>query len=499
VDLPADAVRTATRAELRRSSRDVAPEIIQALLDDPIKFARGILRLEPWAMQERTLAAVSRNSKVAIRACHASGKTFIAAAVALHFLSRYPDAIVIVTAPTWLQIQRVFFGEVHRALANSLISWPITNATEIRISPKNYLIGVSTDDAARFSGYHSEHLLIVLDEAPGVLPMIWEAIDGIRAGGEVRMLAIGNPTVASGPFFEIFSGARPGWETLTISAFDTPNLSSLRKDPDEPTHVTLSTLLELPDEELDVAVLPFLTTRRWVREMHGYWGESHPMWQARVLGQFPAQSEDALISLSWIEAAKARTVNHAGHPILCAGVDVAGPGKDETALVVRWGDEIVLEKAWAQSDPRGLLVNELERFRQVDGFRVFVDSIGMGHYFAEHLKDVGFAVHPVNVATSPHDGSKFANLKAELYWGLRQRFSGGHVAGAMTDKTVSQLSSIRYSYDSKGRLAIESKDEMARRGVKSPDRAEAMMLAFAESPACGGPVDIRRLVHIGRR
>jgi phage terminase large subunit len=122
---------------------------------------------------------------------------------------------------------------------------------------------------------------------------IWEAIEGIRAGGDVRVLALGNPTIASGPFHDAFTSHRDGWCLFTIGALNTPNLDGLG----------LNELLALPDSALDECARPYLVTRRWVREKYTEWGPDHPLWEARVLGQFPTQAEDALISLAWLEDA----------------------------------------------------------------------------------------------------------------------------------------------------------------------------------------------------
>ena len=86
----------------------------------------------------------------------------------------------------------------------------------------------------------------------------------------------------------------------------------------------------------------------------------------------------------------------------------------------------------------------------------------------------------VNVGESPRDQDKFANLKAELYWGLRMRLETGDISGPMDERTIGQLAGIRYKHNARGQVVIESKDDARKRGVKSPDRAEAVMLAFAE-------------------
>ena len=79
-----------------------------------------------------------------------------------------------------------------------------------------------------------------------------------------------------------------------------------------------------------------------------------------------------------------------------------------------------------------------------------------------------------------NDSDHFVNLKAQLYWGLRLRFEAGDVAGLTDDLMISQLASIRYKHNSRGQVVIESKEDACKRGVKSPDRAEAVMLAFAD-------------------
>jgi len=111
------------------------------------------------------------------------------------------------------------------------------------------------------------------------------------------------------------------------------------------------------------------------------------------------------------------------------------------------------------------------------------DSVGVGAYFATPLRDAGFRCVPVNVGMAPYSRERFVNLKAELYWSLRERFARGEVAGLRDERAIAQLASIQYDHDSSGRTRIESKDAMRKRALKSPDRAEAVMLAFAASRA----------------
>jgi hypothetical protein len=101
--------------------------------------------------------------------------------------------------------------------------------------------------------------------------------------------------------------------------------------------------------------------------------------------------------------------------------------------------------------------------------------------------------HPavgLNGGSRPKDRHRFVNARAEWYWGLRERFEHGEIDIGPDDEVLAeQLCSIRYGVDSVGRIQIESKEEMRARGIASPDRADALVLAFAD-------VELRSRVRI---
>jgi phage terminase large subunit len=225
-----------------------------------------------------------------------------------------------------------------------------------------------------------------------------------------------------------------------------------------------------------------------VKEKYSEWGPGHPLWESRVLGNFPQQSEDALLSLSWLEQAKLRAD---GDGDVVAGLDVAGPGEDETVLCVRQGPRIILLRSWAHADPRGDVLAALlplkGRLKSIH-----VDVVGIGYYMAQHLRDAGLPVHEVNVGEAPRDKEKYLNLKAELFWQFRQRAMSGELAGLTDEKSISQLAGIRYSHNNRGQIVIESKADARKRGVKSPDRAEAVILSFADVAPVYGVLEFYR-------
>jgi phage terminase large subunit len=446
-------------------------EEVWNMIEDPVQFAQSILKLNITAQQQEILRSVAKNPRTAVKACHASGKTFIAAVLVLWFLARYQEVIVVTTAPTWMQVKKVLWGEIHRLILSSELPYPEPSETSLRLGPGRFAVGVSTNEGVRLQGYHAKHVLFVVDEAPGVGSDIYEAIEGIRAGGDVRILELGNPIIASGPFYDAFAANREGWNPITISAFDTPNLQGL----------TIESLLELPEEELDNNPLPYLTTRRWVKEKYHEWGPGHPLWDSKVLGNFPAQAEDALLSLTWLEKAKIRELP-IDEGVLDGGLDVAGPGEDETVLAIRCGPKLIHLESWTESDPRGKVLAALEPFKGRIR-RLNVDSTGIGYGMARHIADFKYNVRDVNVGVASRHPEKYANFKAELYWGLRMRFQSGDISGFFSEKAIGQLAGIRYHHNARGQVVIESKDDMRKRGVKSPDLAEAVMLAFAQAPS----------------
>src|SRR6202162_4346930 len=234
-----------------------------SLLRDPALFARIVLGADLWKTQREILTAVSQHSRVGVKAAHASGKSYAIAIAVLWWLTAYRDGIVVTTAPTWRQVEKVIRGEIKSAVLRSQLCgklrFPVPTQTELRLGPQNYAIGLSTGDSSRFQGFHSGHVLIVLDEAPGVRAEVYEAVEGIRAGGQVHVLALGNPTVASGPFYEAFSAHRATWKTFTINAFDTPNLEGL---PLEALRLLPKGLSE-HDAAFEYRARPYLVNRLW--------------------------------------------------------------------------------------------------------------------------------------------------------------------------------------------------------------------------------------------
>ena len=448
----------------------------------PAAFAGELLRSDLWKTQVDIMNAVIRHKRTAVKACHASSKTWTAARLALWWALSKPNGIAITTASSWVQVERLLWAEIHDALGGSRVGFPQANKTELTFGPKNFILGLSTNLGDRFRGFPRDNLLIILDEATGIRGEIWEELPGLMAGGNVHVLALGNPVVPGGPFHDAFTLERDLWKTFTINAFDTPNFEKLtrRRGTLKQYIARLKTMDE--DKRADLIERQYLINPEWVLERAETWGIDNPRFQSRVLGQFPDAAENALIELRWLEDARYRETTIDKRRPVNVGIDVAGPGESETVVYIVQGPNVVAFEAWGQRDTRGAVLLFLKPWAEKRLVRnINVDSIGIGEGMFLHLRDHFGAeiAREVKVGKPARDSETFLNLRAELCWAMRERFETGEIAGLTDERTIAQASTILYEPTPTSKIKIEEKEIARNRGVKSPDRFEALMLAFA--------------------
>ena len=458
--------------------------MVHRKIPDPVDFQEVLLGRDLWGVQKEICRALltSKHRVFGIKGCHGSGKTFVVSGLVPWWLLTYPDSIVLTVAPTLRQV-KLMWNEITAAIkCLRFANVPECQSVQWKLSEKNYALGFSSSRGVNAQGFHAKRILLIIDEAVGISPDLWDAIDGISSSGDVWQIRLCNPTVPAGAPFEDFTRLRASRELFTISAFDTPNLQGL----------TLETLLALSEEELDYAPVPHLTRRRWVKDMYLKWGPLNPRFQSRVLGEFPTQSSDAVFDLGWIERAKREpTEKELAHAKTSGswaqvGIDVAGPGDDETVAIARVNGIVIARGAWMDADPRGKVVKWLLDVHAYSGWPVgpvVVDTVGIGYNFALHIADQGFQVWGFNASQSPIDKTLFLNGKAEQYFRLRDMYKDDyvcHLPDVWDEDEAAQMSGLKYRETSRGLIEIEPKDEARERGVQSPDRAEAKMLAFAK-------------------
>ncbi len=419
--------------------------------------------MELWAKQAEVLNALTEHRRVAVKAGNGLGKGFCAAVAVLWFMHVHQDAaIALSTAPTFRQVRHILWRQLrrlYRPAAETLGGKMLETRWEI--SDDRYALGLSADGADQFQGFHSPNVFIVVDEAEGVGEEIYEAIESVMTSADPLLLLIGNPTIMTGAFRRAFYEERRIYRTITMSALDSPNVQAGR------------------------VVIPGLTTSRWIEERREIWGEENPVFRARVLGEFPEQGENTLLSLRDVEAAMRRSETPAAGPQTASeevilAVDVARFGADRSVILRRRGDCVEEMRTLRQMDTMQLAGWVSAAIRENNPAEVYVDEIGVGAGVVDRLRELGHPVRGVNVAHKARQDGVFLNLRAEGYWTLRQRFASGRISIPADNQLVGELAALRYGYDSQGRIKMEGKDDMRRRGLPSPDKADALMLAFLD-------------------
>jgi phage terminase large subunit len=239
-----------------------------------------------------------------------------------------PASRVITTATKWSQVKNLLWHEVNQlaararkrpeARAGRVPQEPLQ--TELHLPDGRYAIGLSSkpENSESFAGHHAPNILVVVDEASGVHPAIFEVAEGYMTTDGARMLLIGNPTRSSGEFFDAFNTKRGDYNTLHISALESPAITG---------------------EQVPRRRAVALTGKAWVEEpLTKAWGEDSPLYQVRVLGDFAKTPTDTVIDLGHVEDAQTRartpTARRTSVVISC---DVARFGDDETVIAERVG------------------------------------------------------------------------------------------------------------------------------------------------------------------
>jgi hypothetical protein len=420
--------------------------------EDPVPFVRTALHGDPWDEQQRIMRATATRRRVAVRSCHNSGKTYTAACLVHWFLRAFDPSLVITTAPTLRQVEKQLWGEIATLHHKSGLPGKLL-ATSLEVSPNQRAYGFTTNVTDKFQGWHCDNLLVIVDEASGVEEPIYEAIEGCLTGPNPHLLLLGNPNYPAGTFYEAFKNGL--FERFHIAAADVPE---------------------------------HLLPRQWAEERRIAWGEDSPVYQVRVMGNFPDEGEDSLFSLRDIEAAQERDID-ATDAACEVGVDVARYGGDESVAYVRRGGRVIGADYWRGADIPGSAGRVAALCRRVGGTLVKVDDIGVGggvtDLLSAEFKDKGVTVQGVNVGVAAWDSENYANRRAEIYAGLAQRFKEGDIVIPKDDSLlVDQLMAHRKTFTARGQMKLPSKEDFYKNrssslAWKSPDRADALALCFA--------------------
>lgn len=447
----------------------------QADLGAHIQIATG---KQLWTVQRKIAKAISiPRAKVAAPSCNASGKTHLAGRIALAFFDAFQPGTpcyickgpcggskVITTSSKWDHLKDNLWGEIRLAYADMVNRIGFDGRMlpgDLRLDdgPNHFIIGQSAEKAEGFQGYHAAHKLIIGDEATALNDDTALGITRLLASGDSRLLLIFNPTTAETYACNMSRSA--GVETIKIPAEATPHFTGE-----------------------DIPEGSNLITPRFLEEMKAQgMGPGTFEWETGIMANFWDAADDALIMPTWVHNAY-ETQGYDG--VRALGIDLASYGTNENVITYRDGNEIV----WQRIYPSMRMDNfwqgpVLEAVNTVQPHYVIYDADGVGagvigeaDYIRQKMIKWGGQVMPFRGGL--HVEGRFRNVRSMWWWALRRRLEHGEISIRVRDaKLEAQLTQIRYTITNTGEIKVERKEDMRKRNMDSPDRADSLMYACA--------------------
>jgi phage terminase large subunit len=437
------------------ASLEAVVSTLEGYRTDSAGFVRHYFKAEPDAWQLEALKAVDAGRNVAIRSGHGVGKTSLLSWLAIHAVACYPYTKVPCTAPTQHQLSDLLWAEIamwlNKSPLKSLLQWTATKLSPMGFEADWFAVARASNRPENLAGFHAKKLRYIVDEGSGVADNIMEVVDGACTTENAQIIMAGNPTRRSGYFYDAFHKARAEWHTVHISSE-----YSIRVSPEYP------------------------------RTMAAKWGRDSDIYRVRVLGDFPLAEASGFIPLDLVEAAVQLWYGPTDDSGVCEiGLDVARFGSDETAFCIRQGGRVLPIEAHRGWDTTTTAGRARQLVNEHGASAIKVDDGGVGGGVTDMLNEGCSAeVIPCNFGAT---GDEYYDNAATMWHAtLRDMMQAGELALPEDEDLIAQLTTRQYKITSKGKTRLESKQDMKLRGLPSPDRSDALALAFAYSGSCGG-------------
>jgi len=425
---------------------------------DPVKFAREVIGMEPDDWQCELLEAIANPEirRVSCKSGHGVGKSSAVAMAAIwHVLMRVPSKTV-VTAPTSAQLFDACFAEMKNIAKR--LKPPFDDLLEIKSdrielksSPESTFISCRTsrqEQPEALAGVHSPSTLLLADESSGIPESVFEAASGSMSGIHATTVLTGNPTRNTGFFYDTHNRLKENWYTMSVSCIDSKRVSD-----------------------------------DFVNDMKNRYGEDSPAYHVRVLGNFPPSESDTVIPVALIDHAMKNDIKVHEDTVSIWALDVARQGNDSSVLCKRQGPVIHPLTVWNNLDLMQLSGAVKAEYDAVSMSKkpveIIVDSVGLGAGVLDRLRELGLPARGLNVSERSMQKETYINLRAELWFKCKAWLEGMDVKIPHDDRLWAELAAPRYHFTSSGKIQVESKEAMKKRGINSPDRADAVCLSLA--------------------
>lgn len=417
----------------------------------PALFMEEILGMDLDDWQRDLADSFHSKNRFAVSSGHSSGKTAFVAGIIIYFISVHPDPQIVVTANTEQQLRQKTWRELAKWHNNSLVrdwfTWTATTYSLKGAEETWFAAGVpnTPHGAEGFAGTHEKYILQIFDEASAIERIIWETAEGATAtpGGYRKWLVFGNPTRSDGAFFDCFHKLKHRWDRRFL---DTRQCKYADQS-------------QIADWEAD-------------------YGEDSDFFRVRVRGIFPKQSIVQLISFETASAATARFVDDEAYSFApkVIGVDVARFGDDATVITMRQGLKMFPQIVLRGKNTMEVADRVAQEAMQWNPQAIMVDAIGLGAGVCDRLRQLNFSVLDV-VSSEAAEDKRFLNKRIEMWSEMADWLAYASIEAG--EDMISDLTSPEYFYNGKGKMQLESKDSMKKRGLSSPDRADSLALTFA--------------------
>jgi len=422
-------------------------EILYKYADKPLAYVEDVLGAIADTWQENALNDLPSNHRLAIGTGHGVGKTAFVAWVIKWFIATRPNPQIVVTANTKSQLDTKTWRELgkwHSRALDAPLFEKIATRYYLKERPDTWFcasIPWSESRTEAFAGTHEEHVLIIFDEASAIADPIWEVVEGAMTTKGAYWVVAGNRTRNTGRFNECWGRFKHRWKTYDIDSRES----------------------KFSDKE---------QIQKWIED----YGEDSDFVRVRVKGLPPRAESNQFIS----EINRITAEGYEGSPLLL-GFDVARFGDDQNVIVTRQGRRARVIRKWRGVDTMQSAAFGAEEIGNLKPDAVFVDGVGVGGGVVDRLKQLvdPSLIIEVNSGRPAKDKKKYFNKRAEMWDRVKAWLKAG--ADLPNDRELlSDLVSPEYHFSPKQQIIIEKKEDMKRRGLASPDCADALCLTFAE-------------------
>ena len=461
---------------------------------DPCAFAKEVLHMDLAPYQERVLQKLHDDRRVAFRGPRGAGKSTIGAAAVRWFLAVFPECKIPTTTSAWRQLIEFLWPEIHK-WASKADWWRVglqvrenkeLFSLRIEIDRNRAAFAMSSNNESRIEGVHAPAVLFIFDESKIIPEGLWDSAEGsLGTSEEAYWLALSTPGDNAGRFYDLFS----------------------KRDRFQNWTVVVATLQECIDAGR--------VRQQWVDDCKISWGENSVLYKRHVLGEFAEDSGDSLIQLSWIERAQQRwdrrwksvadlrdqgfTQEDAERTIWGdlshIGIDPARFGDDKTGWAFRYGMAIKTVDRTSKEDTMETVGRAMPHMRNSTAIAK-IDTNGLGAGVFDRMRemhDTGELREPKDErlpvisimtqnATKNRDRSgqlTFNRLRDYLWWNVRELLEHDEIDLPPDDELVTDLVTFKWTTTSSGKVVVESKVDAKKRLGRSPDTADAVILAFA--------------------